>query len=185
MLVYRLQCHGGNAALPRSRDPQSERQRKGLFVHRFYSESLYAGRSAGLRMIATQVTARDATGRARSMLTQVVQCGGAQFAPSVLQVALLFLVKVRIPTEPIWTAFIASAAELSLVDRVPPPAPRPPTLLPSTRQISGESPQCQGRYAVPTRVREKGSAHPIPACHLPFRTHLLKRSIHSVQRIRS
>jgi hypothetical protein len=48
----------------------------------------------------------------------------------VLQVALLFLVKNSIPTEPIWTAFIASAAELTLRRGIAPTNPRPGTLLP-------------------------------------------------------
>ena len=43
-----------------------------------------------------------------------------------VQVALLFLVQDRIPTEPIWAAFIASAAELQLKTRVPPTRPKQP-----------------------------------------------------------
>lgn len=42
----------------------------------------------------------------------------------------MFLVKSVIPTEPIWTAFIASAAELKLRQPVPHTRPRPPALLP-------------------------------------------------------
>lgn len=42
----------------------------------------------------------------------------------------MFLVKSEIPTEPVWTAFIASAAELTLRRRVPPPRPGLPDLLP-------------------------------------------------------
>ena len=41
----------------------------------------------------------------------------------------MFLVRDRIPTEPIWTAFIAAAAELKLLMHVPPPAPHPTRLL--------------------------------------------------------
>jgi hypothetical protein len=37
----------------------------------------------------------------------------------VLQVAFLFLARDEIHTEPIWTAFFAAAAELSLQKRVP------------------------------------------------------------------
>jgi hypothetical protein len=45
-------------------------------------------------------------------------------------VALLFLVKDAIPTEPIWTAFISAAAELTLRRSVKPSRPAPPELLP-------------------------------------------------------
>eukprot|EP00892_Ulva_mutabilis_P004681 jgi/Ulvmu1/2585/UM014_0036.1 len=45
-------------------------------------------------------------------------------------VALLFLVQEEIPTEPIWTAFIAAAAGLQRRQRVPPTQPDPPRLLP-------------------------------------------------------
>lgn len=43
----------------------------------------------------------------------------------------MFLVKGKIPTEPIWTAFIAAAAELKLRQAVPPTRPGPPDLFPT------------------------------------------------------
>lgn len=46
-----------------------------------------------------------------------------------LQVALMFLVVDKIPVEPIWTAFIAAAGELTLQRRVPPTQPSPPGLI--------------------------------------------------------
>jgi hypothetical protein len=49
---------------------------------------------------------------------------------SWLQVALLFLVKDDIPTEPVWTAFFASAAELTLKLEVPSTRPSPPEVFP-------------------------------------------------------
>jgi hypothetical protein len=53
-------------------------------------------------------------------------------------VALLFLVKDVIPTEPIWTAFIAAAAELRL-RTVPPPTPHaPPDWLPEVPLLAKE-----------------------------------------------
>lgn len=55
-----------------------------------------------------------------------------------LQVALLFLAKDVIPTEPIWTAFIAAAAELRL-RTVPPLSPHTPSdLLPQVPLIAKE-----------------------------------------------
>ena len=50
-----------------------------------------------------------------------------------VQVALMFLVKGEIPTEAIWTAFIASAAELTLRRTVPPTRPSPPQLFPELK----------------------------------------------------
>ena len=55
-----------------------------------------------------------------------------------VQVALLFLTKDDIPTEPIWTAFITAAAELTLRVRVPPPAPPPVQLLPAIPEHTDE-----------------------------------------------
>ena len=55
-----------------------------------------------------------------------------------LQVALMFLVKDQIPTEPLWTAFIASAAELTLRKAVPPTRPLPPDLFPKIPPIREE-----------------------------------------------
>ena len=54
------------------------------------------------------------------------------------QVALLFLVKDQIHTEPLWTAFIASAAELTLRKNVPPTRPNPPDLFPKISPIKEE-----------------------------------------------
>lgn len=71
-----------------------------------------------------------------------------------LQVALLFLVRNQIPTEPIWSAFIAAAAELSLKHPVPAPAPTDPPFLPSSREATGNSPTCRGHYLAPTRQVE-------------------------------
>lgn len=42
----------------------------------------------------------------------------------------MFMTPSNIPTEPIWTAFIASAAELTLRKRIPPTQPTPKKLLP-------------------------------------------------------
>lgn len=50
-------------------------------------------------------------------------------AQGTLQVALMFLVVDKIPVEPIWTAFIAAAGELTLRSRVPPTQPSPPSLI--------------------------------------------------------
>jgi hypothetical protein len=47
-----------------------------------------------------------------------------------MQMALMFLVNAEIYTEPIWAAFIASAAELTLRRHVPPTRPAPPQLFP-------------------------------------------------------
>lgn len=44
--------------------------------------------------------------------------------------ALLFLAQDQIPTEPIWTAFLAAAAEVRRKQRVPPTQPDPATMLP-------------------------------------------------------
>lgn len=76
------------------------------------------------------------------------------------QVALMFLVRDQIPTEPIWTAFIAAAAELSLRHPVPPTAPADPEFLPSSREATGESPKCRGRYLPPVREVEPAGAFP-------------------------
>ena len=54
------------------------------------------------------------------------------------KVALLFMTNNRIPTEPVWTAFIASAAELTLRKRVPPTQPSLPHLLPPIDSSSEE-----------------------------------------------
>ena len=45
----------------------------------------------------------------------------------------MFLIKSVIPTESIWTAFIASAAELQLRSSVPHTRPEPPDLLPEIK----------------------------------------------------
>ena len=52
--------------------------------------------------------------------------------------ALLFLVKDQIHTEPLWAAFIASAAELTLRKNVPPTRPNPPDLFPKISPIKEE-----------------------------------------------
>lgn len=70
-----------------------------------------------------------------------------------MQVALLFLVRHHIPTEPIWTAFMASAAELTLKQHVAPTAPAPPPLLPSSREYTGPTPTCD-TYIPPQRSPE-------------------------------
>jgi hypothetical protein len=51
-----------------------------------------------------------------------------------MQVALMFLAVNSIPTEPIWTAFMLSAAEVTLKQNVPAPAPRRPRTLPPPRE---------------------------------------------------
>jgi hypothetical protein len=53
-------------------------------------------------------------------------------------VALLFLVKSEIPAEPIWAAFIAAAAELTLRAPVPPTRPAAPRLFPAIKQDARE-----------------------------------------------
>jgi hypothetical protein len=72
-----------------------------------------------------------------------------------VQVALMFLVKGPIPTEPIWTAFIASAAELELRKRVPPTRPAFPELFPEVDRVESEvNANCwsHGGIAVPLGV---------------------------------
>ena len=49
-----------------------------------------------------------------------------------MQVALLFLARDEIHTEAIWTAFFATAAELTLKRNVPPTAPLKAPILPPT-----------------------------------------------------
>ena len=68
--------------------------------------------------------------------------------------ALLFLVRNKIPTEPIWAAFIAAAAELTLKLTVPPTAPADPHLFPSSREATGAPPMCRGHYLAPPREKE-------------------------------
>lgn len=72
------------------------------------------------------------------------------------QVALLFLVRDKIQTEPIWAAFIASAAELSPQFWVPPTAPSRPATLPRMHHedIAGE---CTGQMKARPRKRFTGS----------------------------
>lgn len=55
-----------------------------------------------------------------------------------MQVALLFLAQDKIPTEPIWTAFIAAAAEVRRKQRVPPTQPVPAKLLPPIQEDQEE-----------------------------------------------
>jgi hypothetical protein len=55
-----------------------------------------------------------------------------------MQVALLFLVRDDIPTEPIWAAFIAAAAELTLRVQVPPTRPAAPHLFPAIQRNETE-----------------------------------------------
>ena len=77
-----------------------------------------------------------------------------QFAAST-QVALLFLSKGPIQTEPIWTAFIASAAELELRKAVPPARPAQPELFPEVPRSQEEvDAKCWGHggMAVPLVV---------------------------------
>lgn len=71
--------------------------------------------------------------------------------PVLTQVALLFLARDAIPTEPLWAAFIASAAELSPLVRAPPTRPRPPAPLPPISQ-EDFTPDCRG--GMPARPRE-------------------------------
>lgn len=71
------------------------------------------------------------------------------------QVALLFLAKGPIQTEPIWTAFIASAAELELRKAVPPARPAQPDMFPEVPRSQEEvDAKCwaHGGMAVPLVV---------------------------------
>lgn len=84
---------------------------------------------------------------------------------SSVQVAIMFLVKSVIPTESIWTAFIASAAEMTLRQPVPHTRPPPPTLLPeivhSEADMSAECWKHGGpmtNFGVPPRQEFQGAA---------------------------
>ena len=97
------------------------------------------------------------------------------------QVALLFLVLDQIPTEPVWTAFIASAAELSLRARVPPTQPSLPRLLPPLEaNVSNLNASCWSHGQTLTlhmhpRASHSGS-HPTAGASLypsPMDSHIL------------
>lgn len=76
----------------------------------------------------------------------------------------MFLVKSVIPTEPIWTAFIASAAELKLRRAVPHTRPAPPSLLPDIVHPESDE-DCwkyggpMTKYGVPPRKEFQGALH--------------------------
>lgn len=59
-----------------------------------------------------------------------------------MQVALTFLVQYEVPSEPVWAAFIAAAAELTLRAAVPPTQPSPPGLLPKIPAL-GSNTTCE------------------------------------------
>jgi hypothetical protein len=84
----------------------------------------------------------------------------------------MFLVKDQIQTEPIWTAFIASAAELALRKSVPPTRPQPPDLFPRIPPIKDEMKTTCWRHGgvavplvVPPRERFDGARSGLsPVC---------------------
>lgn len=75
----------------------------------------------------------------------------------------MFLVKDKIPTEPIWAAFMASAAELTLRKGIPPTAPKSIELLPADEPTNEElATKCWGHggmfapFGVPPREKFEG-----------------------------
>ena len=83
----------------------------------------------------------------------------------LMQVALMFLVKDKIPTEPIWSAFMVSAAELRLRRAIPPSRPAPPALFPDLPPNDGELASKCWRHGgmvvplvVPPRPKFKGAS---------------------------
>lgn len=93
--------------------------------------------------------------------------------PLVSQVAFLFLVVDAIATEPVWAAFIASAAELKLREAVPPTQPSPPPLLPHLTPISANA-TCEstGDNYLSAMRRRSGPVGATPPKQHPKRPHI-------------
>ena len=94
----------------------------------------------------------------------------------------MFLVKNQIPTEPIWAAFMASAAELTLRKGIPPTAPKPVELLPEDEPTGEElGTKCWAHgglfapFGVPPREKYEGTLQALPP---------LPRFLHTVWAIR-
>ena len=82
----------------------------------------------------------------------------------------MFLVGETIPTEPIWAAFMASAAELELQKRIPPTRPGPPNLFPEIPRHEAELETTCWRHGgitvplvVPPRPRFRGAPFAPPS----------------------
>eukprot|EP00892_Ulva_mutabilis_P004537 jgi/Ulvmu1/2455/UM136_0007.1 len=108
----------------------------------------------------------------RSRMAGAPPCSSPDAGPTEgnAKVAIMFLVKSVIPTESIWTAFIASAAELKLRRPVPHTRPHPPTLLPEvTHSEADMSEQCwrhggpMTNFGVPPRQEFQGKVPPAVA----------------------
>jgi hypothetical protein len=98
------------------------------------------------------------------------KCSGVGHAASTAhpQVALMFLVNGAIPTEAIWTAFIASAAELTLRRSVPPARPGPPALFPELKPDRAQmQTKCwaHGGMVVPLTVSPRKRFKGAPTVH--------------------
>lgn len=83
---------------------------------------------------------------------------------SSMQVALLFLARDAIPTEPVWTAFMAAAAGASLKHSVPARPHVPVPALPSTRYRTFDYPKPDWDPTVSTPDGAPPVACPLACC---------------------